>query len=1053
MRSLNIFREGSFTGRRLWRWAVAGFALSCLLVRAFATDANRTLWQYLHDFWGPEKGFPAGSVSSIAQTTDGYLWIGTDKGLVRFDGLNFRRFEPESSSPFEIGAVRAVLGDAQGNLWILLQNTRLFRYYNGTFELSRGQAEDGITAITAGTSGEVLLSAVARGLLAYDGKQFLATLPAARWPDPGEVAQAGIPDQRSARFSWSYGNMPDRLAAGTSAVISMAAAADGKIWLGTQDRGLVYLREGRIYAPTKELPNTKTNCLLPLQNSELWIGTNKGAWHWNGNELTRAGVPSSLLNVEVLSMVHDRDLNLWVGTNRGLFQLSGIGGSFSARAVPTIGGPVTALFEDREGNLWVGSGRGIERFRKGTFFTYSGPGLPSESSGPVYIDPDGRTWFAPIAGGLHWLQGQEHGRVTGHGLDQDVAYSIYGSGKELWIGWQRSGLTRLQYGHGTESVQSYKEADGLAQNSVYSVYQSRDGTVWAGTLGRGVSKFDGRRFINYTTATGLASNTVTSILETHDSTIWFGTSKGLSSLSNGQWRTYAAQDGLPAEDVNCLFEDSSGTLWTGTSNGLAFFSSGHLEVPSNLPALLRGQIFGIAEDKSGWFWIATAGHVLRAERKKIAAGTLGPADLREYGAEDGLPSTEGVKRSRSVTSDSSGRIWLSLSRGLSVVDPSHLADSSVPALTRIEALSVDGSPLSLQDMVHIPASPKRITFNYTGLSLAAPEKVRFRYFLEGFDGAWSEPVATREAVYTNLGPGSYRFRVVASNNEGGGWNRAESALRFEIEPLYWQTRWFQTSCVILILLSVWSVYRYRFHQFGKQFNVRLEERVSERTRIARELHDTLLQSFQGVLLCFRSAINLLPDRPDEARERLEGAIEGAAQAITEARDAVQGLRSSTMDNDLAMSLSSLGEGLAADHTNQNSPVFDVAVEGAPLDLHATLRDEVYRIAGEALRNAFRHAHANRIEVEIRYATHQLRLRIRDDGKGIDSQTLADQGRTGHWGMRGMHERAKLAGGNLVVWSKVGFGTEVELSFPASAAYAASSPRLRSWFSKKGTVVK
>ena len=781
MRSLNIFPEGSLTGHRLWRWAVAGFALSCLVVRAFATDANPTLWQYLHDFWGPEKGFPAGSVSSIGQTTDGYLWIGTDKGLVRFDGLNFRRFGPESLSPFEIGAVRAVLGDALGNLWILLQNTRLFRYHNGTFELSRGQAEDGITAMTAGTSGEVLLSSVARGPLAYDGKQFLATLPAARWPDHGEIAHAGVPDQRSARFSSSYGNLPDRLVAGTSAVISIAASADGKIWLGTQDRGLVYLRDGRIYAPGKELPNTRTNCLLPLQNSELWIGTNKGMLHWNGNELTRAGVPSSLLNVEVLSMVRDRDSNLWVGTNRGLFQLSGMGGSFSAKAVPTIGGPVTALFEDREGNLWVGSGRGIERFRKGMFFTYSGPGMPSESSGPVYVDQDGRTWFAPATGGLHWLKDEKSGIVRGHGLDQDVAYSIDGRSKELWIGWQRSGLTRLQFGHGTESVQSYRESDGLAQNSVYSVYQDRDGAVWAGTLGRGVSKFDGRRFITYTTATGLASNTVTSILETRDSTIWFGTSKGLSSLSRDQWKTLATQDGLPAEDVNCLFEDSRGNLWVGTSNGLAFFNSGHLQVPSNLPPLLRGQILGIAEDKSGWFWIATAGHVLRPEREKIALGTLGPADLHEYGAEDGLPSTEGVKRSRSVVSDSSGRVWLSLSGGLSVVDPSYLADTSALALTHIEALSVDGSPLSLQDTVHVPASPKRITFAYAGLSLAAPEKVRFRYFLEGFDRGWSEPVATREAVYTNLGARSYRFRVVASNSEGI-WNNAEATIAFDVQP-------------------------------------------------------------------------------------------------------------------------------------------------------------------------------------------------------------------------------------------------------------------------------
>lgn len=1046
MRSLNIFREGGLRGCQLWRGAVTGFVLACFVVPGFATD------QYLRELWGTEKGFPAGSVSSIAQTTDGYLWIGTDRGLVRFDGFNFRRFEPASPGPFEIGAVRAVLADSQGNLWILLQNTRLFRYHKGIFELSRGQAEDGITAMTVGTSGEALLSSVGLGPLAYNGKQFLATLPAARWPDPGSAAQTEVPDDRSARFSWSYGNMPDRLAAGTSAVISIAATADGKIWLGTQDKGLVYLRDGRVYAPAKELPNAKTTCLLPLQNSELWIGTNKGVLRWNGTEITRAGVPSSLLNVEVLSMVRDRDANLWVGTNRGLFQLKGEEGVFFATAVPTTGRSVTALFEDREGNLWVGSERGIERFRRGSFFAYTGPGFPSESTGPVYVDPAGRTWFAPIAGGLRWLKGEKHGSVTGHGLDQDVAYSIAGSGEELWIGWQRSGLTRLRYSHGATTVRRYTEADGLPQNSVYSVHRGDDGAVWVGTLSGGASKFDGRRFTTYTIANGLGSNFVTSIFETRDGTIWFGTSSGLSSLSNGQWKTLTTRDGLPAEDVNCLFEDSSGTLWIGTSAGLAFLSSGHPRIPRNLPPLLGGQILGIAEDKFGWFWVATVNHVLRAQRDKLAAGTLGTTDFHEYGAEDGLPSTDGVKRSTSVISDSSGNIWFSLSRGLSVVNPSHVTSDSASAIAHIEGLSADGIPINLKDGVHIPASPNRITFTYTGLSLAIPERVRFRYFLEDFDRAWSDPVATREAVYTNLRAGSYRFHVMASNSDRL-WNGSETTLRFEIEPLFWQTGWFRATALVLILFSVWGVYRYRLYQLTQQFSLRLEERVSERTRIARELHDTLLQSFQGLLLRLQTASNFLPTRPQEAKQKLDNTIDLAAQAIAEGRDAVQGLRSSTMEtNDLAAALDTLGNELAIDKTGQNSCVFDVEVEGAPRNLHPILRDEVYRIAGEALRNAFRHAQARRIELEIHYDEEQLRVRIRDNGRGMDSRILADKGRTGHWGLHGMYERAKLAGGNLEVWSELDSGTEIELTIPASTAYASSASRRGSRFSKKRTAI-
>ena len=271
-------------------------------------------------------------------------------------------------------------------------------------------------------------------------------------------------------------------------------------------------------------------------------------------------------------------------------------------------------------------------------------------------------------------------------------------------------------------------------------------------------------------------------------------------------------------------------------------------------------------------------------------------------------------------------------------------------------------------------------------------------------------------------------------------------------PPFWQTWWFRTGSIALIVLLVWLAHVYRLRQVAKQFNMRLEERVSERTRIARELHDTLLQTFQAALLRFQAASNVLLTRPEEAKRRLDSAIDQASQAIAAGRDAVHGLRSSTfVTNNLAMALSTLGEELEADETNHNSAVFAVEVEGTPRELHPILRDEVYRIAAEALRNAFRHAQAQHIELEIRYDQHQVRLRIRDDGKGVDSQVLDGESRPGHWGLPGMRERAKLVGGNLEVWSKRDCGTEVELSIPASIAYT-RSPARRSWFSRQDTSV-
>jgi PAS domain S-box-containing protein len=749
---------------------------------------------------------PGGSITAIAQTSDGYLWIGTDKGLVRFDGFNFHQFERAHPNPILIGPVRTLLVDASDHLWVLLQDSQVFRYQSGNFELIRGWSESGTTAIARGMSGAVLLSSLADGTLTYSDKRFRSLSSTALLTDAARLANSEAPDQRATPFSWF-----DRLAAPTAVVISMAQTDDGKIWLGTERRGLFYLREGRVTSASSGRDDTKINCFLPLQNSELWVGTAKGMVRWNGTKLTSAGVPSSLLNLDVLSILRDRDSNIWVGTSRGLFR-------YNANGVSLLGtaGPVGALFEDREGNIWIGSRRGLERLRDSTFVTYSLPNLKSQSMGPLHVDSGGRTWIAPLQGGLRWLKGGKSGVVTADGIANDVVYSITGSGKDdVWVGRQQGGLTHLQYSGNSFTAKTYTKADGLAQNSVYVVYRSRDGTVWSGTLNSGVSKLKNSHFTNYTTTDGLAANTISSIAEGLDGTMWFGTPNGVSAMSRKGWRTYTSTDGLSSDDVNCLLQDSTRTLWIGTAEGLAYLSDGHVHVPRGVPDSLRAAIFGIEEDKNGWLWIATASKVLHLNRSSLVKDALGDVDVREYGLADGLESTEGVKRSRSVVSDSAGRIWLSLSSGLSVVNPSQITDNSVPALPHIEAITADNNTVDLATSVRLPPSPRRITFEYAGLSLTVPGRIRFRYFLEGFDRSWSEPVAAREAVYTNLGPGSYRFRLVASNSEGL-WNGPETAIALSVAPAYYQTNWFRLSCFVAFFILLWALYRSRIHQLKSQ---------------------------------------------------------------------------------------------------------------------------------------------------------------------------------------------------------------------------------------------
>jgi PAS domain S-box-containing protein len=755
------------------RWIPIGIVLTALVADARALDPNRLPSQYVREQWTTESRFPGGAVDGIAQTADGYLWIGTDRGLIRFDGFNFRPVSFTSIGTVPNVPILQLVTDAGGTLWVRPEGGHLVRQKDGKFERVK-YGQGAITTVSKDNRDGVLVSDIEQGTF---------------------------------RFTSDH---VQKLGPTSPPVISMAETADGKVWLGTLGDGLFFLTGGRATNVNAGLPDRKINSLLPI-GEELWVGTDTGLYHGNGNGFRRLELPSFLGSVQVLSILRDRGSNIWVGTTRGLLRINAKGISFSEENELRGDGGITVLFEDREGNLWIGGARGLGRIRDSAFITYSSVSdRRFKHNGPVYVDPEGRTWFAPDQGGLYVLQ---NGRVqpVASMPPNEVVYSISGREDEVWAGRQRGGLTRLRFRNGAIASQSYTEANGLAQNSAYAVYESRDGSVWAGTLNGGVSKFNDGHFTTYTTINGLASNAISSILETRDGAMWFATPNGLSSFSNGRWRTYTTVEGLPSPEVTCLFEDSSGTLWSGTSAGLASFASGHFQVPTESPDALREQILGMANDKSGRFWIATSHHVLRVPRDKLLSGVVKAVDVHEYDQADGLESTEGVKRSRSVVSDSAGRIWFSLSSGLSVVNPSQINDNSPPALPHIEAITADNNTANLDAFSKIPPSPRRITFEYTGLSLVAPGRIRFRYFLEGFDSSWSQPVAAREAVYTNLGPGPYRFRLVASNSEGL-WNGPETAIAFKVAPAYYQTYWFRLLCMAAFLAFLWGLHRLRVQQ-------------------------------------------------------------------------------------------------------------------------------------------------------------------------------------------------------------------------------------------------
>jgi signal transduction histidine kinase len=755
------------------------------------------------------------------------------------------------------------------------------------------------------------------------------------------------------------------------------------------------------------------------------------------------------------------DGRLWVGTQQGLLRLHE-GRVDGFRAIDGLSGDhVNAIFEDREGSVWVSTTDGLDRFREYPIATISrNQGISSSEAWSVQAPTDGNIWIGTPDGLNRWANGRVtvyRGRMAlGQGRQRDkselkgsvVVTEISNSGlvgTPQSLGLDDAGRFWASSNHGVFYFErgAFIRVAGIPGGNIYSIAADGQGSVWILHSTAGIFYRTPNAVVQHIPWSQFPQKTARAMLpDRKQGGLWLGFYEGgIAYLKDGKAvRSYGPADGLGDGRVTQLRVDSRDGVWAATEGGLSRINikDGHIETLSSKNGLPCDVVHWSIEDNDHKVWVYMPCGLARIDRSEWNAWVDDPRHVVKstiFDTSDGV-RTVGVYGGYSphVTKSADGRLWFSPRDGVSIIDPHHLPFNKLPPPVHIEQVTADGKNYDPANGLQLPPHVRDLTIDYTALSLVAPEKIHYRYKLEGQDPDWREVVNDREVQYSNLAPRHYTFRVMACNNSGV-WNEAGAALEFSVLPVFYQTNSFRVFCVFGFLALLWGIYQLRLQQLQHQFNIALDARVNERTRIARELHDTLLQNFHGLMFQFQAASNLMLRKPDEAKQSLDDAIGETKKALAESREAIQDLRSEPIaKGNLAELLMLTSSELASSNGNEHSPVFELIEEGERRALSSTVSKDVCRIALEVMRNVYQHARAQKIEAEIRYDEFSFRLRIRDDGRGIDPKVLKEGGKLGHWGLRGVRERADRIGAHLDLWSEPGNGTEAQLFVPASIAY-------------------
>jgi signal transduction histidine kinase len=996
---------------------LAGFVLAAgVFLLAPAKDRPvRALTDFHHSAWND-----IGAVFDIKQSSEGFLWLTTSKGVLRFDGVRFQPLEEVTRGAVHDGDIDSVFLSSAGGLWLTTEGGGLLLWKNGrlsNFPDRRCTPARKQGQMVEDRDGSLWVQATAglfrrRGTICEQigaGEGYPGGFPSAMLLD--NEGTLWVKPQTSALLFLERGQskfQPTEYGKGASTGFAfLRQAPDGTIWL-SDDQGLRRVTGKDGVSPSSQTPIVSRKSppfgdFAFSPDGSLWAVTKAGVQRFDNLERWQRPVALETASGEtfapgqglssdaVWKVLVDRD-GVWAGTNSGLDWLRRT--DLVALRIPHAQEHEFSIAAGDGGSVWTGN-----------------------SSLPLTrIAPDGSMTSFPATGQTISVRRDHKG-------------TIWAAGAGDYYLWRSSGDRFVPLHYPEERL-----------DPVLFVATDRNNEPWITTgSGRAYHLVSGR-WITQTEALGKKAGVRGAMVDDAEGNVWFAFSNKMVRWDGSEYQRFSFPDGQRGVSENTM-SVRGGHVWLGGAGGVQLFAQGSFHIVQWQDRNLPGRVSGLVETATGDLWVngfSGITHVAAAELSRWLRDPAYQVSAERLDELDGLPGLSGeTVPAPSLVEAPDGKLWFATTKGIARLDPGAFERNRnrIPPRVVISVLDSGGRLYAASSGLTLPARNTGLEIEYTALSLAIPERVFFRYKLDGVDDDWQDVATRRQAYYTKLRPGPCRFHVTACNNSGV-WNETGATLDFSIAPAYYETTWFRVAGWAALLALLAGVYQLRLKYLARQFNIRLEERVSERTRVARDLHDTLLQSFQGVLLKFQTLSYLLPDRPDEARSLLDGAIEQAREAVVEGREAVYGLRSSTViANDLARAIGMIGEELAADRTGQNRAEFRVHVEGQSRDLPPIMRDEVYRIGCEAVRNAFHHARARRIEVEIRYDKRHFRLRVRDDGRGIEREVLEAGRREGHHGFPGMHERAKLAGGKLVVWSEINSGTEIELTIPAAVAYA------------------